>query len=100
MSLELDYQKPLVAAAYNGGPHRVKQWLKNLGQMDYDIFIEHIPFAETRTYTKRVLTFRSMYEKIYNGNLAFDKMKYLIEKIPFVVPENFKLSEEWEFTLK
>ena len=41
-----------------------------------------------------------MYEKIYNGNLAFDKMKYLIEKIPFVVPENFKLSEEWEFTLK
>lgn len=100
LSLELDYQKPLVAAAYNGGPHRVKQWLKNLGQMDYDIFIEHIPFAETRTYTKRVLTFRSMYEKIYNGNLAFDKMKYLIEKIPFVVPENFKLSEEWEFTLK
>ncbi len=100
LSLELDYQKPLVAAAYNGGPHRVKQWLKNLGQMDYDIFIEHIPFAETRTYTKRVLTFRSMYEKIYYGNLGFDKMKYLIEKIPYVVPENFKLTEEWEFTLK
>lgn len=100
LSLELDYQKPLVAAAYNGGPHRVKQWLKNLGQMDYDIFIEHIPFAETRTYTKRVITFRSMYEKIYYGNLGFDKMKYLIEKIPYVVPENFKLTEEWEFTIK
>jgi soluble lytic murein transglycosylase len=100
LSLELDYQKPLVAAAYNGGPHRVKQWLKNLGQLDYDIFIEHIPFAETRTYTKRVLTFRSMYEKIYTGTLAFDKMKYLIEKIPFAAPANFKLSEEWEFSIK
>ncbi len=99
LSLELDYQKPLIAASYNGGPHRVKQWLKNLGQLDYDIFIEHIPFAETRTYTKRVLTYRSMYEKIYNGNLNYDKMKYLIEKIPFAAPEKFKLSEEWDIDL-
>jgi soluble lytic murein transglycosylase len=99
LSIELDYQRPLIAASYNGGPHRVKQWLKNLGQLDYDVFIEHIPFAETRTYTKRVLTYRSMYEKIYSGQLNYDKMKYLIEKIPFAAPEKFKLSEEWDVDL-
>ncbi len=104
LSIELDGQKPLIAAAYNGGPHRVKQWLSNLGQMDYDVFIEHIPFAETRTYTKRVLTYRAMYDKIYNtgstSNLSYDKMKYLIEKIPFAAPKDFKLSEEWNIQLK
>lgn len=100
LSIELDAQKPLIAAAYNGGPHRVKQWLKSLGQLDYDVFIEHIPFAETRTYTKRVLTFSSMYEKIYDTNLSYEKLKYLIEKIPFVAPDDFKLSEEWKIPLK
>ena len=104
LSIELDNQKPLVAAAYNGGPHRVKQWLLNLGQLDYDVFIEHIPFAETRTYTKRVLTYRATYEKIYNtglnSNLSYDKLRYLIEKIPFTAPKDFKLSEEWNIPLK
>ena len=100
LSIELDYQRPLIAAAYNGGPHRVKQWLKNIGVVDYDVFIEHIPFAETRTYTKRVLTFRSMYDKIYTGNLTYDKMKFLIEKIPYLPPETAKLSEEWDITMK
>jgi soluble lytic murein transglycosylase len=104
LSVELDSQKPLIAAAYNGGPHRVKQWLANLGQLDYDVFIEHIPFAETRTYTKRVLTYGAMYDKIYNtgsgSNLSFDKIKYLIQKIPYSVPKKFKLSEEWNIQLK
>ena len=100
LSIELDYQRPLIAAAYNGGPHRVKQWLRNMGQLEYDVFIEHIPFAETRTYTKRVITFRSMYDKIYGGQLNYDKMKFLIEKIPYTAPESAKLSEEWDFQLK
>lgn len=101
LSLELDYQKPLIAAAYNGGPHRVKQWLKNLGQLDYDVLIEHIPFAETRTYTKRVLTFRATYDRLYVSNqFSHDKFKYLTEKIPFKPPENSKLSEDWDYKIK
>lgn len=101
LSLELDYQKPLIAAAYNGGPHRVKQWLKNLGQLDYDVFVEHIPFAETRTYTKRVLTFRATYDRLYAGNqFSYDKFKYLTEKIPFKPAADAKLSEDWDFNIK
>ena len=43
LSIEMNQQAPLIAASYNGGPHRVKQWIKNLGQLDFDVFIEHIP---------------------------------------------------------
>ena len=80
LSLELDFQAPLIAAAYNGGPHRVKLWVKNRGAIDYDVFVEHIPFAETRTYVKRVLSFRAMYDKIYNSRLDPAKLKYLTQK--------------------
>lgn len=95
LSVELDYQKPLVAAAYNGGPHRVKSWLKNLGQIDFDRFIEHIPFAETRTYVKRVVSFRATYEKIYKNNLRTDAYNYLIQPIPIKSKDELSLKEDW-----
>ncbi len=95
LSVELDYQKPLIAAAYNGGPHRVKSWLKNLGQIDFDRFIEHIPFAETRTYVKRVVSFRATYEKIYKNNLRTDTYNYLIQPIPIKTKDELTLKEDW-----
>lgn len=95
LSVEFDFQPPLIAASYNGGPHRVKSWLKNRGLIDYDVFIEHIPFAETRTYVKRVLGFRTMYDKIYNAKLDPAKLRYLTQKINYKLTETFSLNEEW-----
>ncbi|MEO7093602.1 MAG: lytic transglycosylase domain-containing protein, partial [Polyangiales bacterium] len=46
---------PLVFAAYNAGAGAVKRWLGEAGTMDADVFIERIPFIETRGYTARVL---------------------------------------------
>ena len=96
LSLELDNQKPLVAAAYNGGPHRVKAWMKNLGQLEFDKFIEHIPFVETRTYVKRVLTYRATYDKLYNKSIEVDKYTYLLNPIPMKLEGPQSLKEEWE----
>jgi len=96
LSLEMDNQKPLVAAAYNGGPHRVKAWIKNLGQLEFDKFIEHIPFVETRTYVKRVLTYRATYDKLYSKSLELDKYTYLLNPIPMKLKEPISLKEEWE----
>jgi len=50
----------LAVAAYNAGPHRVTQWLKERGDprnpdIDMIDWIERIPFAETRNYVQRVL---------------------------------------------
>ena len=46
---------PLTIASYNAGPHRVQGWLKDIGGLDLDEFIEHIPYLETRNYVKKVL---------------------------------------------
>jgi soluble lytic murein transglycosylase len=56
----------LAAAAYNAGPHRVKQWL--LGpKVPFDEFVEQIPFSETRGYVKRVMRSYATYQYLYGG---------------------------------
>jgi soluble lytic murein transglycosylase len=46
----------LATAAYNAGPLRVDHWLPESGSQDARIWIENIPFNETRGYVRRVLT--------------------------------------------
>ncbi len=45
----------LATAAYNAGPHRVDAWLPQSGNIDARVWIENIPFNETRSYVRRVL---------------------------------------------
>ena len=52
----------LATAAYNAGPQRVRSWLPKSGCMDADIWVELIPFNETRTYVRRVMFFASIYD--------------------------------------
>lgn len=52
----------LAAAAYNAGPSRVKRWLsKDDAKLPYDVWIETIPFQETRGYVQNVLSFSVIY---------------------------------------
>jgi soluble lytic murein transglycosylase len=50
------------SAAYNAGPHRAKRWLKSRGTLPLDIWIETIPFDETRKYVQNVLTYSVIYD--------------------------------------
>ncbi|RKX68890.1 hypothetical protein DRP53_09770 [candidate division WOR-3 bacterium] len=45
---------------YNAGPHRVRRWTTYYPE-DEEIFIELIPFVETRNYIKRILWMREIY---------------------------------------
>lgn len=47
----------LALAAYNAGPHRVDRWLTEY-QAPFDVFIESIPYYETREYVQAVLAYR------------------------------------------
>lgn len=52
----------LAAAAYNAGPHRVNRWLSDAGkERPYDVWIETIPYGETRQYVQNVLCFSVIY---------------------------------------
>lgn len=50
----------LATAAYNAGPGAVKRWLKNYDG-PLDVWIEKIPYGETREYVQRVLTYGAIY---------------------------------------
>lgn len=77
------YRFHLAVAAYNAGPERVDQWLKLSENVPTDIFIEEIPFRETRNYTKRVSRIFLNLENLYrpeNGgmdilNIPADKLQ-------------------------
>ncbi|HEY0721554.1 MAG TPA: transglycosylase SLT domain-containing protein [Gammaproteobacteria bacterium] len=55
--------KALATAAYNAGPHRVAKWAPPQTTMDADIWVDNIPFNETRTYVRRVLAYSVFYDQ-------------------------------------
>jgi len=55
----------LAIAAYNGGSGSVRRWLADRGRDDFDVFVERIPFDETRAYVKRVLASEAAYAYLY-----------------------------------
>ena len=59
----------LVSAAYNAGPEAVASWVdkKSAADRDAAVFVETIPFVETRGYVKKVLRNYAEYRRIYGG---------------------------------
>lgn len=59
----------LATAAYNAGPHRVDKWLPDRGVIDARIWIENIPFNETRKYVKKVLAAQAIFHWRMTGTI-------------------------------
>jgi soluble lytic murein transglycosylase len=75
-------QAALAAAGYNAGPGRVKQWQPNQ-TMAMDIWIETIPFNETRHYVSMVLSNALFYQ--YRMNRDVLKMSdFMADVQPFL----------------
>lgn len=55
----------LAIAAYNAGEDAVRQWTLKTPPENADLFIESIPYAETRLYVKTVTRNRNEYRRIY-----------------------------------
>lgn len=91
---KFDQMIPLVAAGYNAGPHRVKNWLLNFGNLDMDEFIDHIPFLETRNYVKRVVSNAHIYAQLYTNNLIM--FNYLTKPVPLKIDPGLYAKESWD----
>ena len=55
----------LAIPGYNAGPGRPRRWVKERPHLDFDVWVETIPFRETRRYTKRVLASQGVYALLY-----------------------------------
>lgn len=58
----------MAVASYNGGPNAVRRWLNEhntKGTGDLDLFVENIPYRETRDYVRKVFGSYWTYELMY-----------------------------------
>ena len=67
---------PLALAAYNAGPLRVKRWLAQTPVTDADVWIDTIPFDETRLYVRAVLFYSAAYQHKLQGRA--DRLKSVL----------------------
>ena len=64
MKKRFEGNRVYATAAYNAGPSRVKRWIDQRGDLPLDIWIETIPFKETRNYVQNVLSFRVIFASL------------------------------------
>jgi soluble lytic murein transglycosylase len=69
----------LATAAYNAGPSRVKKWLPKGKTMPIDLWVEYIPYKETRKYVTAVLSYAVIYQHRLQRNTL--KLKNLLPDI-------------------
>jgi len=55
----------LAAAAYNAGPTRVREWWAGRRSDDLEVWVDQIPYNETRAFVKRVMLSYEEYRRIY-----------------------------------
>ena len=58
----------LAAAAYNAGPTRVREWWAGRRSDDLEVWVDQIPYNETRAFVKRVMLSYEEYRRIYGGS--------------------------------
>ena len=61
----------LAIGAYNGGSGAVTRWMNARTSDELDLFVENVPYEETRNYIKRVLSSVVTYGYLYDRK-AFD----------------------------
>ena len=58
-----DGNRIFALAAYNAGPHRVDRWRKKSGgTVPLEVWVETIPFQETRNYVQAVLSYNVVFQ--------------------------------------
>jgi len=61
-----DQRPALTAAAYNAGPGRAQSWRPALAPLEGAVWVETIPFNETRDYVRKVLANTVVYARVLN----------------------------------
>lgn len=67
---DYSYNPVLVSGSYNAGPHSVSRWLDSRPMGEAAIWIETLPYFETRDYIPRVLAFTTLYDWRLGGSVT------------------------------
>ncbi|WMC11407.1 transglycosylase SLT domain-containing protein [Oceanimonas pelagia] len=58
-------------AAYNAGPGRINRWLEDSASRPLDVWVENIPYKETRGYVQNVLAYSVIYQDMLGKKKTF-----------------------------
>ena len=75
-----DGQLVLALAGYNAGPGAAQRWLPD-APMDTDVWVENIPYNETRSYVQRIMWHSVVFEWLADGE-AEDASSWLVKVKP------------------
>ncbi len=67
----------LAIAGYNAGPNAVKRWIEKSGNIyceKIEVFLENIPYRQTRFYTMRVLSYYLEYAKLFEEDIDLEEI--------------------------
>jgi soluble lytic murein transglycosylase len=73
-------QVPLAVAAYNAGPEAVEKWSARAKGLDVDMFVETIPYLETRGYVVHVMGNLARYGYVAKGEAGLPTLPLAIER--------------------
>ena len=76
---KLGESTPLSIAAYNAGPEAIKRWLSHAKGQELDVFVEAIPYIETRGYVVRVLGNLARYGYMDRGEAGVPSLDLELE---------------------
>jgi soluble lytic murein transglycosylase len=82
ISSQLDNNPVLATAAYNAGPGRAQQWRGDI-PLEGAIYVETIPFDETRDYVRKVMSNTMYYSRLF-GQPAVS----LKQRLGTIAPKN------------
>ena len=68
------------AAAYNAGPQAVAQWLEKESGKPLDLFIEQMPYKETRGYVRQVVADYFIYHQLYGDPAKAPHLSFELSK--------------------
>lgn len=74
--------------AYNGGITRVRRWQRASENLPIDLFLETIPFNETRDYGRKVLSATSLYGYLYYNKTVRQVVQEIMGTKPILESNN------------
>ncbi len=81
----VDKHMVLASAGYNAGPRRAREWMASR-PLEGAIYIETIPFAETREYVKKVMNNTLFYTRLFRQPGL--SLRERLGTVPAKVPQN------------
>jgi soluble lytic murein transglycosylase len=82
LSRKFDYNPLLAIPGYNAGPGAPARWVDDRPAVDFDVFVESIPYTETREYTKRVIKTMAAYATLYGSGMDAEMMRLPLKVKP------------------